>query len=46
MEIITNALSGGNPEESVQALIDTMPEHADQILALVEIFSAMNIKPV
>ena len=42
MAMISNALSGDNPEEAIQAIIDTMPEHAEEIQALVEIFSAMN----
>ena len=42
MELITNALSNENPEEAIQALIDTMPEHAEEIQILVEAFSAMS----
>ena len=40
MELITEALSGENPEEAIQALIDKMPEHAEEIQTLVEVFTA------
>ena len=42
MEMITDALSSDNPEEAIQALLDTMPEQAEEIQALVDIFSALN----
>ena len=44
MELITNALSSENPEEAIQTLIDTMPEHAEEIQMLVEAFSALTVQ--
>ncbi|MBR3740383.1 MAG: hypothetical protein IKN04_07960 [Clostridia bacterium] len=41
MEMITNALSSENPEEAIQALIEAMPEQAEEIQAFAEIISAM-----
>ena len=41
MELITNALSDENPEEAVQALIEAMPEQAEEIRQFVELFSTM-----
>ena len=37
----TEALSGENPEEAVQALIEKMPDQANEIRIFAEIFSAM-----
>ena len=42
MELITNALSSENPEEAIQALIEAMPEQAEEIQLLVEMFSTMS----
>ncbi len=41
MNLITEALSGENPEEAVQALIEKMPDQANEIRMFAEIFSAM-----
>ena len=41
MGMITSALNSDNPEEAIQELIDRMPEHADEIRLLVDVFSAM-----
>lgn len=42
MGLITEALSGENPEEAVQALIKKMPDHADEIRMFADVFSAMS----
>ena len=41
MNLTTEALSGENPEEAVQALIEKMPDQANEIRMFAEIFSAM-----
>lgn len=41
MEMITDALSGENPEAAIQALIEKMPDQANEIRMFAEIFSAM-----
>ena len=40
--MITDALSGENPEQAIQELIDRMPEHAEEIRMFAEVFSAMS----
>ena len=42
MEQITNALSSDNPEEAIQALIEAMPEQAEEIKMLADIISSMS----
>ncbi len=42
MEMISGALSGENPEEAIQALTEAMPEHAEEIGMLAELFSSMS----
>ena len=42
MGMITDALSGENPEQAIQELIDRMPEHAEEIRMFAEVFSAMS----
>ena len=42
MELITNALSSENPEEAIQALTEAMPERAEEIQMLADVFSAMS----
>ena len=42
MGLITNALSGENPEEAIQALTKAMPEQAEEIKMLVDVFSSMS----
>ena len=42
MELISNALSGENPEEAIQELTEAMPEQAETINMLVNIFSSMS----
>ena len=41
MQLITEALSSENPEEALQALTEAMPEQAEKIQTLAEIFSSM-----
>ena len=42
MELITDALSGENPEEAIQALTEAMPEQAEEIRLLADLFSSMS----
>ncbi len=42
MELITSALSSENPEEAIDALVEKMPDRAEEIRALVEVFYAMS----
>ena len=42
MEQISQAMSGENPEEAIQKLIEAMPEHAEEIRMFAEIMSAMS----
>ena len=42
MEMITDALSGENPEKAIQALTEAMPEQADEIRMLADLFSSMS----
>ena len=41
MEMISNALSSGNPEEAIQALTEAMPEQADEIRMFADVFASM-----
>ena len=41
MEMINNALSSDNPEEAIQALTEAMPEQADEIGMLADVFASM-----
>ncbi len=41
MDRITSALSGENPEEAINALIEAMPDKAEEIQMFVQIFSAL-----
>ena len=38
---VSQAVSGENPEEAIQKLIEAMPEHAEEIRTFAEIFSTM-----
>ena len=40
MDLISQAMSGENPEEAIQKLIEAMPEHAEEIRTFAEIFSS------
>ena len=42
MELITGALSSENPEEAIEALIEKMPDRAEEIRALVEVISSLS----
>ena len=42
MDLISQAMSGENPEEAIQKLIEAMPEHAEEIRTFAEIFSSMS----
>ena len=41
MDMITNAVTSENPEEAVQALIEAMPEQAEEIRMFADAFAAM-----
>ena len=42
MDQISQAMSGENPEEAIQKLIEAMPEHAEQIRTAVKILSDLD----
>ena len=42
MDLISQAMSGENPEEAIQKLIEAMPEHAEEIRTFAEIFSSIS----
>ncbi len=42
MEIITHALSAENPEEAIQELVEAMPEKAEEIRMLADVFASMS----
>ena len=42
MDMITNAVTSENPEEAVQALIEAMPEQAEEIRMFADAFAAMS----
>ena len=42
MDIITSALESENPEEAVQALVEAMPEKAEEIRMLADVFSSIS----
>lgn len=42
MDLISEALSGDDPEEAIRKLTEAMPEHAEEIRTLVEVFSSMS----
>ena len=44
MEIITHALSGENPEEAIGELVKAMPEKAEEIRMLADVFASMSVQ--
>ena len=42
MELITNALSGEDPDGAIQALMEAMPDRAEEIRMFADIFSSMS----
>ena len=42
MEMITNAVTSDNPEEAVQALVEAMPEQAEEIRTFADVFASMS----
>ena len=42
MDLISEAMSGENPEEAIRELTEKMPEHAAEIMTLVNVFSGMS----
>lgn len=42
MDLVNSAMTGENPEEAIRELQETMPDHAEDIRMLVDVFSSMS----